>query len=977
MRQSKRSRIESRLLNPVQRAAITERPLLPRSLWRLLVFAIFGWIGTALAQTSFPPPLSWPDLDLRVAGRIFAVAHQPDGGVVFGGMFSSVNGVPRINLARLLPNGELDPDWAPRLIGSVHALASDDSGAVYVGGDFTQVSGLNRGFIAKLAGSGVGAVDPAWAPGFSSFVDAIAVGPAGDVYVGGNFLSANSLPRRSLAKVSGNGVVDPLWNPGAPGTVQALVLDEHGDLYVAGTFQTLGGVPRIGIGRVSGGGAGEFDPTWNPGVNGAVHALALDHGGSLFAGGSFTAIGGQSRSRLAKLTTSGEGNAVVDWSPAVDGPVLALSLDDVGYLHAGGRFDTADGAARRNLARFETTGGGQVDLHWSPQPNGEVLALAHRSEIGLIVGGEFSTLASQLRTGLTVLDPSGVPRPALSDAELEGEIFAMVTQPDGGLIVGGNFVRANGIERRGMLRFTSDGVLDPIWNPARDGHVNSLAAYGPDVVFAGGSFPSADGGPSRHVLKLEGQGAGAVDETWTPMPDGEVDHVVLDAKGNLYIAGSFVQVSGIARSRLAKLDGSGAGAVLAWDPDPDARINAIAIDGDSHVIVAGAFTSFRGVPRAGIARLSAQGAGLLDELWGPGPVEGIEALEVGGGDSLFIGGKFNVVGGVERYALAKLSRQTGLVDPLWHPGVSGYVAAIEADGRGNLFVGGYFTWIDFVDQPNLAKVSVHDLGRVDPYWAPDISGVVSTLAAGSPGIVHAAGQLFFVDNESRKNLVAFPTAYTLTYSGSSTGGIEGEAFQSVLHGGDGQPVTATPVFGYRFAGWSDGSVENPRTDQAVTAAVDVVANFVVRDDVADLQITKENAPGPLVDDEPTVYAVVVSNAGPNAVSALRVRDLLPATLINGSWRCVAAASTAACPVPGAGDGDLDAMVALGVADTVRFDVTVTVSAEGAAFVSNTATVAAMDATVELSPSDNAATDTDPVLSRDIHRSGFESALPRD
>ena len=43
--------------------------------------------------------------------------------------------------------------------------------------------------------------------------------------------------------------------------------------------------------------------------------------------------------------------------------------------------------------------------------------------------------------------------------------------------------------------------------------------------------------------------------------------------------------------------------------------------------------------------------------------------------------------------------------------------------------------------------------------------------------------------------------------------------------GDGTPVTAIPNSGYRFAGWSDGSQDNPRTDVDVTASADVTANF--------------------------------------------------------------------------------------------------------------------------------------------------------
>ena len=46
-------------------------------------------------------------------------------------------------------------------------------------------------------------------------------------------------------------------------------------------------------------------------------------------------------------------------------------------------------------------------------------------------------------------------------------------------------------------------------------------------------------------------------------------------------------------------------------------------------------------------------------------------------------------------------------------------------------------------------------------------------------------------------------------------------------GTDGAEVTAVPDPGYIFVNWSDAINDNPRTDIAVTANIDVTANFVV------------------------------------------------------------------------------------------------------------------------------------------------------
>jgi len=67
--------------------------------------------------------------------------------------------------------------------------------------------------------------------------------------------------------------------------------------------------------------------------------------------------------------------------------------------------------------------------------------------------------------------------------------------------------------------------------------------------------------------------------------------------------------------------------------------------------------------------------------------------------------------------------------------------------------------------------------------------------------------------------------YTLSYSAGENGSVEGEMLQVVDHGGSGTAVEAVPNRGYRFAGWSDGRMDNPRTDTDVTGDLAVSAEF--------------------------------------------------------------------------------------------------------------------------------------------------------
>ena len=71
--------------------------------------------------------------------------------------------------------------------------------------------------------------------------------------------------------------------------------------------------------------------------------------------------------------------------------------------------------------------------------------------------------------------------------------------------------------------------------------------------------------------------------------------------------------------------------------------------------------------------------------------------------------------------------------------------------------------------------------------------------------------------------------FTLSYVAGANGSLTGTLSQTVASGSSGTAVTAVPDTGYRFTGWSDGSLLNPRTDSNVSAAISVNANFAAKD----------------------------------------------------------------------------------------------------------------------------------------------------
>lgn len=178
-----------------------------------------------------------------VNGEVNAVVIQTDGKMVIGGKFTSVNGIPRNNLARLNSNGSVDRSFADSLAlgvnGPVQALALQSDGAVVVGGLFTQAGEIEimnlarytaEGNPDKTFGAGSGQA------GTNGVVLALAVRADGGIVVGGNFDSVFGQPRRSLALIKSDGTLGGTDTVLVNGPVKALATAPGFPAVVGGLF---------------------------------------------------------------------------------------------------------------------------------------------------------------------------------------------------------------------------------------------------------------------------------------------------------------------------------------------------------------------------------------------------------------------------------------------------------------------------------------------------------------------------------------------------------------------------------------------------------------------------------------------------------------------------------------------------------------------------------------------------------------------
>jgi hypothetical protein len=126
---------------------------------------------------------------------------------------------------------------------------------------------------------------------------------------------------------------------------------------------------------------------WAPQANGDVYALTAV-GGTVYAGGDFTAVGAQSRVRLAALdATTGD---VLPFSASMNNRVWTLTTEGTS-LYVGGAFTKVNGLSRAKLAGFDLSSG--TLSTWRPSAAGLVRTLTASADAQEIyVGGLFTSL---------------------------------------------------------------------------------------------------------------------------------------------------------------------------------------------------------------------------------------------------------------------------------------------------------------------------------------------------------------------------------------------------------------------------------------------------------------------------------------------------------------------------------------------------------------------------------------------------------
>ena len=305
---------------------------------------------------------------------------------------------------------------------------------MYVVGAFTSTGATNKPNVARNNAFSFNATTGAmssWNPNPNGTVDSIALSPdCSTAYLGGTFTTIQGKTATRLAKVStSSGAADPAFKPAPTNEVFTVVL-VGSRLIVGGSFGTIDGTSRPAMASVTLT-TGALDPYVNLSVTGAlpnsgkkIYNLQLSHGGTkLLVEGSFTKVGGVTRSQIFMLDLGATSATVDGWNSVDFGKACASSLPF--YIRGAGWspddqfvYTAATGASGASpicdaVAKFPSTASGSQLPLWINKTGCDSVYSIAADDTNVYVGGHNRWLNNP--KGCDSAGAGAVSRPGIGD----------------------------------------------------------------------------------------------------------------------------------------------------------------------------------------------------------------------------------------------------------------------------------------------------------------------------------------------------------------------------------------------------------------------------------------------------------------------------------------------------------------------------------------------------------------------------------
>ncbi len=431
----------------------------------------------------------------------------------------------------------LNKNSSDKFSGNINILEVDKDGVVYVGGYFYSIEGLEVGGITKWDGEKWHSLN-----GGVDYTPIVVILPIeNDVYIGGHFRSAGETVADNIARWDGkkwNSIGDGIGDGYYADQVNAVKVDSNGNLLVGGSFN-IGGSPYVDDIYFA-----VYDgEKWiypDSGLDGSVNAILSDNNGNYYFGGNFITAGGLNVNHIAKW--DGE-----NWSSlgsGIDQSVKTLALDKSGNLYAGGLLHSAGNVKVSGVAKWDGEKWSALDSSFS----GSVSSLYSDKNGNVYAGGCLKEEGSE--SGYYVLKWNGSKWSKVGP-QLPKCVDSVAVDKDGVVYVSGEYFSINDVNLGSIIKL-SGNKWESLGSGLNGAQVKEIK---PDssgnVYFCGSIHKKENEIYLRNIARWNG-------ESWNALGSGvqggwdSAYCIDIDAEGNLYVGGDFIQAGNKYSNLVAK-----------------------------------------------------------------------------------------------------------------------------------------------------------------------------------------------------------------------------------------------------------------------------------------------------------------------------------------------------------------------------------------------------------------------------------------
>jgi uncharacterized delta-60 repeat protein len=352
--------------------------------------------------------------------------------------------------------------------------------------------------------------------GANAFVRSIATQSDGKILVGGDFTTFNGSAANKLVRLNTDGTLDTAFTSnlalGSVNTIYSVNVQSDGKILIGGNTQA-GGIIRINSN-------GTLDTSFvaNTGTNtdNTVYDVAIQSDGKILAVGEFTTFDEVTTRRIVRLNSNGTvDTAFRANNSGAFGVIQKVAIQPNGQIIVGGNFTNFNGVNTNRIARVNSDG--TVDTVFRTNigtgPNQAVQSIGIKSDGKILLGGSFSSFNSVSRSGLAVLEPTGVLDTTSNFVSNIGSgpnstISSILFQTDQKIILGGAFSSFGGVVANYVIRLNSDGTKDTAFianlGTSANSFVFHVASQPDNKLLVGGNFTSFNSQSYGRIARIGG-----------------------------------------------------------------------------------------------------------------------------------------------------------------------------------------------------------------------------------------------------------------------------------------------------------------------------------------------------------------------------------------------------------------------------------------------------------------------------------------